>query len=131
MNDVLCLATGDTYDLVLKTKITAHPTTRAYPVADTLYLVPIRKGGVMEYLFFISDTLICEPDNIYSYANVLDETKYKRLVAYHEERRATFGYGKSAPYKFYFLELKAVIPQPCIKKYVRVSAKINLDALNL
>lgn len=54
MNDVICLAVGQTYELVVSTMITAYPNVAPYPRSDFEYLIPIKKGGTLEYLYNVT-----------------------------------------------------------------------------
>lgn len=53
MKEVICLAVGKTYDMVINAKITAHPDIAPYPRDSYSYLIPIKKGGTLEYLYDI------------------------------------------------------------------------------
>lgn len=128
MKEVLCLATGKTYDLILNTSITAHPTSVPYPKGDTSYLIPIKKGGVLEYLYDVVTVIECYPEDVYDYKAMLSVENYSNLCRYHEERKETFGYSKEATkYRFYILKLNRKIEKEYIKKGVQVSARIDLS----
>ena len=128
MKEVLCLATGKTYELILSTNITAHPSSVPYPKGDTSYLIPIRKGGALECLYDVVDVIECYPDEIYNYRDMLSAENYSNLCRYHEERRETFGYSKeTTKYRFYILKLNRKIEKECVKKGVQVSVRINLS----
>lgn len=105
MKEVLCLATGKTYEIILSTAITAHPLGAPYPKGDTSYLIPIKRGGVLEYLYDVVEIVECYPDEIYTYSAVMSEENYANLCRYHEIRKATFGYSKEATkYRFYIIK---------------------------
>ena len=128
MKEVLCLATGKTYELILNTNITAHPASVPYPKGDTSYLIPIKKGGVLEYLYDVVNIIECYPEDIYNYKDMLSAENYRNLRRYHETRKETFGYSKeSTKYRFYVLKLYSRIEKECVKKGVQVSVRIDLS----
>jgi hypothetical protein len=127
MKEVLCLATGKTYELILDTGITAHPTTPPYPKEHTEYLVPIKKGGTLECLYDVIETIDCYPEDIYGYKDMLSAENYSNLCRYHEKRKSTFGYSKkNIKYRFYILKLRALIKNGFTKKGIQVSVRIDL-----
>ena len=128
MNEVLCLATGRTYEMVLNTQVTAHPAVAPYPRFKPKYVVPIKKGGSLEILYLVDVIIECLPEDIYSYKDKLTETQYQHLVLYHETRQACYGYAKVATfYRFYLLKEIGMIQQPCIRKGIQVSVKVCLS----
>lgn len=130
MKEVLCLATGKTYDLIWRTGITAHPTTPPYPKERAEYLVPIKKGGILEYLYDVVEIIDCYPEDVYEYQDALTAEYYDRLCRYHEERSATFGYSKTGiKYRFYVLKLHNPIKKNCVRKGIQVSTRLDLAEL--
>ena len=86
---VLCLAAGNTYDLILQTGITAHPAVAPYPKKNPPYITPIKKGGILEFLYKVTRIIECYPDDIRFYKANLNTTEYERLTTYHEIRNLT------------------------------------------
>ena len=129
---VLCLAAGNTYDLILQTGITAHPAVAPYPKKNPPYITPIKKGGILEFLYKVTRIIECYPDDIRFYKDNLNTTEYERLTTYHEIRKQTFGYSKkNEKYKFYILENPKAIKQPYIRKGIQISVFINLSDIPL
>ena len=127
MKNVICLAVGHTYDIVVDTGITAHPDIAPYPRNDFKYLIPIKKGGSLEYLYKIKQKISCLPNDVYQYENLLSPSDYAALIQYHELRKSTFGYGKAdTNYIFYILGDERLIKQPFEKKGIQVSVGIDL-----
>ena len=132
MKDVLCLATGRTYEMVVCTQVTAHPAVAPYPRFGAKYVVPIKKGGVLEYLYHVEDIIECLPKDVYNYEDKLTKTQFKRLISYHETRQISYGYAKAAtPYRFYLLKEMGQIQQPCIRKGIQVSVRIDLADVSI
>lgn len=130
--EVLCLATGSTYEIVLKTQVTAHPAVAPYPSGNTKYLIPIKKGGTLEYMYVVSNQIECLPQEIYEYAQLLSKEEADKLIQYHELRNSSFGYGrKETKYKFYFLSNPVVIKQPFEKKGIQVSVRLDVSDVPL
>lgn len=128
--EVLCLAVGQTYDLVRETLVTAHPAEAPYPRWQPGYVVPIKKGGALEVIYRVSKIIECLPEEAVGLSDYLDEAASANLAAYHERRLASFGYSKhDAPYRFYILEHHADIAGQIYKKNVQISAKASLDEL--
>lgn len=80
MNDVICLAVGQTYELVVSTMITAHPNVAPYPRSDFEYLIPINKGGTLEYLYSVKKRISCMPNDVYKYEHSLSRKEYVSLI---------------------------------------------------
>ena len=132
MKNVICLATGKTYDLILDTCVTAHPACAPYPKMIPEYLVPIKKGGCLEHLFRVIEIIECFPEDIYDYSSTLSNGNYDNLCRYHEIRNQTFGYGKSdTKYRFYILKYEEAIKPPCIKKGIQVSVSVELSDIKM
>ena len=132
MNDVICLAVGKTYEIVLETKVTAHPNSAPYPSAEYDYVIPIKKGGSLEYMYDIKKKISCMPNDIYLQEKILSEDEYAALVKYHEKRKDSFGYGKlETQYVFYILGEPLAIKQPFEKKGIQVSVKMNSNDIPL
>lgn len=49
--EALALATATTYKAVVATGVTAHPTKAPYPKGGRRYVIPISKGGTIEWVF--------------------------------------------------------------------------------
>lgn len=127
MKEVLCLATGNSYDMVTGNNVTAHPAQRPYPRFEPEYLIPIKKGGVLEYLYNVEDIIECLPEDIYTYADKLAPEQYNNLVSYHRARSTSYGYAKKeTKYRFYLLKKIAPIQQPCLRKGIQVSVRMDL-----
>ena len=130
MKDVLCLATGKSYNIVLETCVTAHPACPPYPRWTPIYVIPIKKGGYLEHLYRVVEIIECFPDDIYKCDHHLSAERFNNLCQYHEKRSKSFGYGKAnTKYRFYILKHEEIIKQPCMKKGIQVSAKIKLSEL--
>ena len=132
LNDVICLATGKTYEIVKETFVTAHPSCAPYPRFMPEYMIPIKKGGVVEYLYSVSEIIECLPEEIYLFKDKLNENQFKKLVLYHELRKNSFGYGKaSEKYRFYICERYADIYPEFRIKGIQVSKKMKLEEIPL
>ncbi len=126
---VLAMPAGETYDIVIKNSIHAYPS--SYPKARD-YFVPIRKKGVMEYLYRVVDTIECYIDDIDEYRSVLTEEQFTNLYNYHRDRLKGFNYGSPhEKYRFCILEKCGDIVQPYIKKGVRRCVGLNLEDIPL
>lgn len=132
MKEVICLAVGKTYEMVLNTKVTAHPNVAPYPCSEFKYIIPIKKGGTLEYLYNVKKRISCLPNDIYKYKDSLIEKEYISLVQYHEQRKNTFGYRETnTEYVFYILGEPLVIKQPFEKKGIQVSVILDLEDIPL
>ena len=127
---VICVATGSTYDIVIATAVTAHPARSPYPRTDYSYLIPIRKGGYLEKLYDVCAYVECKPEDVEQQKAVLPEEQYERLLRYHTLRSRSFGY-EDEDYRFYILHERAEIRQPFQRRNIQVSAKINLSDIPL
>ena len=65
--DVIALAVGNTYDIVTRTSMTAHPARAPYPRASFSLLIPIQKGGYMEEIYDVLSKEWTESDKINLY----------------------------------------------------------------
>lgn len=132
MNDVICLAVGQTYELVVSTMITAHPNVAPYPRSDFEYLIPINKGGTLEYLYSVKKRISCMPNDVYKYEHSLSRKEYVSLIQYHEQRKDSFGYGKTdTEYVFYILGEPKMIAQPFERKGIQVAVKLDIENIPL
>ena len=132
MKNVLGLAVGQNYECVIDCAVTAHPAIRPYPSRNYDYIIPIRKGGVMECVFSVATIVECLPDEVYSLKGTISDDHYRQLVHYHERRMATYTYGDSAvPYRFYILKPFANIQQPYVRKYIQMSIGLDLNEIPL
>lgn len=84
MKNVLCLATGKTYDIVVGTKVTAYPAVVPYPRFEPDYRIPIKKGGQLEHLYQVENIIECLPEDLEKYRNRLTFEQYRSLTAYHK-----------------------------------------------
>ncbi len=124
--NVLAMATADTYEIVTQYLIHAYPTGFPYPKPRE-YFIPIRKKGVMEYLYKVTKTIEFLPNEIYNCREMLTQDQYNRLIAYHETRERGFRYGsREKKYHFCILEKIGDIEQPFVKKNVQVSFGLSL-----
>ena len=62
---VWAMATGRTYDTVIKYGVHAHPAVAPYPHAKG-YLAPIRQGGAIEYIYKVEKVIECKPESVYT-----------------------------------------------------------------
>lgn len=130
--DVICLATGSTYDIVLDTAVTAHPARSPYPKPDYSYLIPIRKGGYLERLYDVCNYVECKPGDVEKQKAILPDDQYERLLRYHTLRSRSFGYGDDEePYRYYILHERAAIKQPFQRRNIQVSTRIELSSAPL
>lgn len=126
---VLAMPAGETYDIVIKHSIHAYPS--SYPKARE-YFVPIRKKGVMEYLYRVVNTIECFIDDVDEYRNVLTKEQFANLKNYHRDRLKGFNYGSPhEKYRFCILEKYGDIVQPYIKKGVRKCVGLYLEDIPL
>ena len=88
---VYAVATGDTYEIVTKYGIHATPATKAYPRA-TGYIIPIKKGGLCEYLYKIVNYLEIKPKEIDKLIGTIPDSQFNSLIGYHKDRLTTFRY---------------------------------------
>ena len=124
--DVICLATGSTYDIVTRTAVTAHPAVAPYPRKEFPFLVPIKKGGYMEKLYDVQAIVECLPSMIQEQEKILTPEQYAQLQQYHDLRSKSFGYGHSGTsYRFYILSERGDIAQSFQKKNIQVSVRIS------
>ena len=65
--DVIALAVGNTYDIVTRTSVTAHPARAPYPKASYSLLIPIQKGGYMEEIYDVLSIVECPPHGLYRF----------------------------------------------------------------
>jgi len=130
MGNVICLATGSTYEMVERTSVTAHPACAPYPRCIPDYMIPIRKGGYVDKLYNIKAIIECLPDEVYEHKSELSEKDFSNLIAYHEQRKATFGYSKTdEKYRFYVCsELYTIDPSYRIKG-IMVSKIIDIGSV--
>ena len=130
--DVICLATGSTYDIVTRTAVTAHPAVEPYPRKEFPFLVPIKKGGYMEKMYGVQAVVECLPSMIQEQKGTLTSEQYTRLQQYHDLRGKSFGYRRSGiPYRFYILSERGDIVQPFQKKNIQVSVRMNSSEIPL
>ena len=126
---VLAMPAGDTYDIVIKHSIHAYPS--SYPKARD-YFIPIRKKGVMEYLYRVINTIDCYIDDIEGYRSVLTKEQFINLKNYHKDRLNGFNYGSPhEKYRFCILKKCGDIVQPFIKKGVRKCVGLHLEDIPL
>lgn len=124
--DVIALAVGNTYDIVTRTSVTAHPARAPYPRASFSLLIPIQKGGYMEEIYDVLSIVECLPQDVEKQKVHLAASQYALLERYHELRSKTFGYSdKDGMYRFYIMSKRANIKQPFIRKNIQVSVKLN------
>ena len=102
--DVIALAVGNTYDIVTRTSVTAHPARAPYPRASFSLLIPIQKGGYMEEIYDVLSIVECLPQDVEKQKVHLAASQYALLERYHELRSKTFGYSdKDGMYRFYIM----------------------------
>ena len=124
--DVICLATGSTYEIVTMTAVTAHPATAPYPRKEFPLLVTIKKGGYMEIIYTVQAIVECLPSQIHVQKESLTPEQFSRLQQYHYLRSRSFGYGHvNTTYRYYILSEKGYIAQPFQKKNIQVSVKMS------
>ena len=112
--DVIALAVGNTYDIVTRTSMTAHPARAPYPRASFSLLIPIQKGGYMEEIYDVLSIVECLPQDVEKQKVHLAASQYALLERYHELRSKTFVMSK-----------RANIKQPFIRKNIQVSVMLN------
>lgn len=133
----LALATGITYEAVTGSGITAHPAKKPYPKGDKAYVIPIAKGGLIEWVYAAKRTLEMRPLDMVSFATREGGALGDALLTYHKARIEAFGgtldeaYQLGIPYRFYVMERAASILSPTHKKYVQVSALMDLGQMDL
>lgn len=134
--EALALATGTTYGAVTSTGVTAHPIKRPYPTGDARFVIPIAKGGAIEWVYEVKGELCCRPEDLAQRAAGLPARWADALTAYNRRRIVAFGGVESAyraglDYRFYLMERVAAIESPTHRKYVQVSARMSLDEMRL
>ena len=104
MYDVISLPAGPTQVTIERYLVHAHPHPRPYRPAR---LIALRQsGGVMHRLYrtereivlFLHEALAPQVER-------LSCSQQERVLAYIEERRASFGFDEGEEYKFYLLEV--------------------------
>lgn len=124
--DVIALAVGNTYDLVTRTSVTAHPARAPYPRASFSLFIPIQKGGYMKEIYDVLTIVEISPQDVEKQKGRLTAGQYAQLKRYHELRSKTFGYSdKDGIYRFYIMSKRANIKQPFIRKNIQVSVSLN------
>ncbi len=125
---IYAVATGNTYELVNKYHVHATPARKPYPNAEG-YIIPIKKGGLCEFLYKIVDVIEINPDEIEKLEGKLKSEVFSRLYGYHINRKKSFGYNtadKENSYRFYILE-KAEEIEPFYRKYIQISVMLSAD----
>ena len=131
-SDVIALAVGNTYDIVIRTSVTAHPARAPFPRGDFSLLIPIQKGGYMEELYNVLTIVECLPQDVEKQRDLLTAEQYAQLQRYHAMRSKTFGYSDvGGIYRFYILSKKANIVQPFRRKNIQISVKLNSSEIPL
>lgn len=103
--EVISIPASGTIDLIYKYKIHSHPDNKkGYPYKTALYYTFRKKGGIMEKLYKLEDTVSFNPDNIIEIESLNLSSKVKeRLKLYINDRRETYGFSEEGNYKFYIL----------------------------
>ena len=127
--NVIAVATGNTYDLVTQYSVHAHPAVSPYS-SGREFLIPIKKGGTLEYIYKVVTTIECLPEDIEKHKDSLTEQQYLNLFRYTNARNKTYGFSrKNTAYRFFILEKYGDIKQPFIRKNIQVSVFYNLDEI--
>lgn len=131
--EVMCLATGKTYDLVLETGVTAHPAIRPYPSFTPMYVAPIKKGGTIEFVYPIPTKIECLPDELFLWKEDLEAVgHWERIMAYHQQRKETFGYSKTnTEYRFYVFGEPIPVAQPFVQKGIQIAKRLDIEDIPL
>ena len=125
--NVIAVATGNTYELVNKYSIHAHPAVSPYSTGRE-YLIPIKRGGTLEYIYKVVSVIECLPEDVEKYKSSLSEQQYNNLCGYTNDRINTYGFNrKNTKYRFFILEKYGDIEQPFIRKNIQLSVFYNLD----
>lgn len=107
---IVSFSCGETYDLVMKTNVHAHPLKSGFPSKISRYLMVRATGGVSEDLFEVEDTVDLNPLDRDAVIKLPD--KYAMVRKYIKMRASSFGF-KNAPlfYRFYLLKrVKKISP---------------------
>ena len=104
--NVMSFPAGDSYNLVKKHLVHAHPDKVGQPrTVDFDYAMFRMSGGYCEYLYEIVDSFLVYPLNKDSINEHINENYYKQLKAYINERTKDYGWSYTdIPYRFYILK---------------------------
>ena len=127
--NVVAVATANTYEMVTRYGIHAHPAVAPYPKPRD-YLIPIKAGGQCEYIYSVVRTIDIIPDDIKSILPELNDKERKALWGYFEARVNSYGFSRiGVPYRFYILEKIGCIEQPFYKKGIQNCVLMDYDEI--
>ena len=110
--NVIAVAAAQTYEMVIRHGIHAHPAVAPYPKPRD-YIIPIRKGGKCEYIYKVVKTVDIIPNQIESVLGELEKRQADCLMNYYNERSNSYGFSRiGTPYRFYILKKMGSIEQP-------------------
>lgn len=105
-NEVLSVNTKDSYNLILKHNIHAHPEKRGYPNLDraecSRYIAFRKTGGVMESLYDINYIVSLNPKKS-SELKKVDQRYRKRIERYIKDRFKEYKFSYNNKYRFYVI----------------------------
>ena len=126
--NAVAVATGKTYDLVVKYGIHAHPV-KGYSKGKE-YLLPIMSGGKIQYVYKVVNIVEVKPTELEKIESMLTEERMARLENYCSLRMKTIGF-KDQEYRFFVLELFDEIIQPFEIRNIQKSIDLALSDIPL
>ncbi len=129
MYDVISLPAGPTQITIGRYLVHAHPHPRPYRPAR---LIALRQsGGIMHRLYRTEREIVLSPhEALAPQVERLSCSQQERILAYIEERRASFGFDEGEEYKFYLLEVAYELRHlPRTDRPIRAHTYYQLDEL--
>ena len=127
--NVVAVATANTYEMVIKYGIHAHPAVAPYPKPRE-YLIPIKAGGQCEYIYSVIKAIDIIPNDIKSVSAELKDEERRALFGYCDERVNSYGFSRiGIPYRFYILKKIGCIEQPFYKKGIQNCVLMEFDEI--
>ena len=135
MKNILAMSAAQTYDLVMDHFVHAFPNVDPYPKKNASFFIPVGPKGVMECLFAIQYSFVCDPKRLKSKKEELDSKNpvfYKLLMNYHKARNKHrdgtdfVGYREGCEFVFLILCPLYPIRQP-FKQHIRNAKYFSID----
>ena len=105
-DNVISFPASNTYELIQKTLIHAHPIKKGFPNKVTPYITIRRTGGYMDNIYRVCRTIEIIPDEKSLEKLELTVQERDRLKEYYSIRKESFDFKtKDTLYRFYFLEI--------------------------
>jgi hypothetical protein len=108
--EVISIPAADSYNLLIRHKIHAHPDTSGFPYKTAKYYTFRKRGGVMQYVFECDDIFNLRPYTN-DYESIKNPEIRTRLKNYIRDRFRDYEFAeKNADYKFYLLRKAHDLP---------------------